>query len=487
MHTPSRRWSSALLLLALAAALFLYFPSLTNYVDLARQALDFPYSIDYGEGPLLDQVLRLASGEGIYDNDFAAPPYTISNYPPVFLLVQVPFAWIFGPAFWYGRAISLVSALLAAVFLGLTLHALTRDRLASLVGGLLLLAYPYVQFWSLLNRIDLLALALSWAAVYTAVAWGERRWGIPLAAGLLVAAIFTRQSYALAAPLGVFVWLLSARRPRQAFRLALIVGGASLALFLLLTLITWGGFYMNIVLANVNPFYWQTVEGYARQFYENSTILLAVAGLYLLLERWSEHTRAWPLVLAYAIGAAAGAITVGKDGSNVNYMLEVAAALCFAVGAGFAWLGRGVWLRLALLAALMFQLPVLQDWALRDFNGRLTEKTNQEPAMFRLAQVVREAGGTVLIGEEMGLVPLAGKRLYFQPFEYKMLAGGGLWDEEPFVRSIRDKEFALIVLYDSPYWPSLTSRWTPRALEAVRQSYRLDGSIGFNRIYRPRP
>ncbi len=151
-------FSSVVLTLAVLVLLWQVGAVIFNYARLADLALNFRYPIDYGEGPLLDQTLRLADGENLYKNDFSVPPYTISNYPPLFLLVQVPFAKIFGAAFWYGRGISFVSALITAVLIGLTLYTLTGNWLAAGTGGLLLLAFPYIQFWSLLNRIDTLAL-----------------------------------------------------------------------------------------------------------------------------------------------------------------------------------------------------------------------------------------------------------------------------------------------------------------------------------------
>src|SRR5919106_1271576 len=62
--------------------------SLFEYARLAGAALAFPFPLDYGEGPMLDQTLRLARFENIYRNSFALPPYTVSNYPPLFQLIQ---------------------------------------------------------------------------------------------------------------------------------------------------------------------------------------------------------------------------------------------------------------------------------------------------------------------------------------------------------------------------------------------------------------
>src|SRR5688572_8008947 len=113
-----------LLLARLGIALF-------EYARLAGAALAFPFPLDYGEGPMLDQTLRLVGFENIYRNSFASPPFTVSNYPPVFQLIQAPLARICGPAFWYGRLISIVSVLMAAGLIGLILHTLTGDRIAS--------------------------------------------------------------------------------------------------------------------------------------------------------------------------------------------------------------------------------------------------------------------------------------------------------------------------------------------------------------------
>ena len=147
-----------ILLMAQGRALVLF----AQHVPLA---LNDPYTLNYGEGPLLDQAVRLARGENIYQADLATPPYTITNYPPLYVLAQVPFVERFGPAFWYGRLISLISILVAALLLGLTVQAVTKDWIAGLAAGLTLPAIPYVYYWSALARIDSLALALSMAGL----------------------------------------------------------------------------------------------------------------------------------------------------------------------------------------------------------------------------------------------------------------------------------------------------------------------------------
>src|SRR3712207_2832063 len=126
------------------------------------------------------------------------PRSTLFPYTTLFRsLVQAPFVWLFGPELWYGRLISLASVAATALFVALTLFALTRDRIAAMAGGLTFPAIPYVLRWSSLGRVDLLGLALSWAGLLVVVRWPGRRGAIAAAALLFVAAVLTRQTYVL--------------------------------------------------------------------------------------------------------------------------------------------------------------------------------------------------------------------------------------------------------------------------------------------------
>ena len=432
-------------------------------------AIRFPYPLDYGEGPLLDQSIRLARLESIYQRDISQMPYVIANYPPLFVSLQVPFVWAVGPAFWYGRVISTLSILVAAVSCGLLVHALTRDRVAALVSGLLLLAFPYVLHWSPLNRVDSLALALSCVGLYVIVRWADRPRGLIGGAILLTLAVYTRQSYALAAPLAAFIWLLRERPRKRARILAAWVTGLGVVLLAVLLFMTKGGFWFHIVTANVNPFYWDTVQRYAKEMALHIPGLLAGSAVFLAIGTW-RRPRSWWLVGPYLVGALLSAITVGKDGSSVNYMFELSAALSLAAGALVAWAGRRRWLRAFLILSLSVQVGVMMRWTEEEYVVRVMDKIEQEGEIARLSEIVVQAEGTVLADEYMGLIPLAGQDLAYQPFEFKQLYIGGLWSQWPFVDQIYRQEFAAILLYDPPFWDSPAARWTDemRTMMAMR-------------------
>ncbi len=268
-----------------------------------------PYSLDYGEAPLIDQATRLAAGKTIYRADISTPPYTIANYPPLFVISLIPFLNWFNSPFQMARVVSVVATIFSAVFIGLTIRTFNqslnasplvapesqektlgrspskfqifnKNWFAALVAVACFIASPYVVLWSSLARIDSLALAFATAAIFVFARWPRARWGWVTGGLLLVAAAYTRQSYILAAPLAAFIWLWSQNK-RRALALALLVGGLGIALFLLLNSLTDGGFFYNIVTANVNEFGWDRLKDHLQGLWETYTILLLMGILYL--------------------------------------------------------------------------------------------------------------------------------------------------------------------------------------------------------------
>lgn len=448
------------------------------------QAVQFRYPLDYGEAPLVDQALRLAAGKGIYRPSLTTPPYTIANYPPVYPLALAALVKLFGPSFVAGRLISILCAVLTAVLLSKIVGVFSQDRIAAAVSGLVFLAFPYVVGWSKLARVDLLALALSSAGLYVLVRWPGTRRGTIGGGLLLVAAIYTRQSYALAAPLAACAWLWSQNR-RHAIGLAALVGGLAVALFLVLNALTGGGFFYNIVTANVNAFRLADLARWWRDLTGAAPILLLLSGLFLTLGL--RRVRLWPLLAPYLIGAALSALTIGKIGSNMNYLLELCAALSLVAGACAAWSTRRSWLRSALLLSLALQTGLLIQASLRDPLPGLKWRVEQPQQSFsELEQVVTGADGPILADEFMGLLTLQNKPLYIQPFEVAQLANAGLWDQSPLLASIRARAFPAIFIHHFSGYPVYEQRWTTEMLQAIMAHYEPTAFLAETIVYRPR-
>ena len=231
------------------------------------------YQLDYGEAPLVDQANRLGNGENIYHRDLSTPPYTVGNYPPLYVLILTPFVKVFGPSFFPGRLITLISTLGSAILLGGVAFNLTQNRWAARVTGAFFLTIPYVVGWSGFARVDMLALAFSTGALYIGTRLEQTRKKIITSALLLTASIFTRQTYGLAAPLTLFIWTFIEDR-RRAFLLAGITAVVSGLLVLILNWISHGGFLFHIISANVNPFEWSLVQEHFSGLRETEPILL---------------------------------------------------------------------------------------------------------------------------------------------------------------------------------------------------------------------
>ncbi|MBN2394026.1 MAG: glycosyltransferase family 39 protein [Anaerolineae bacterium] len=477
------------------------------YAIHAVLALLYPYPLDYGEAPLVDQAMRLAKGEAIYRANLDTPPYTITNYPPLYVLAMTPFIWIFGPNFWAGRLISIVSVLATAYFLGIIVYTQSHshDRFAARLTALLFLALPYVVGWAKLARIDLLALALSTAALYVIARWPQNNRGLVGTAALLTAAIYTRQSYGLAAPLAAFVWVWARRGWRAAFALAGMVGAIGLSLFAILNLATGGGFFFNIVTANVNPFNVDTVTRYVREMRGLAPILLIFCAVLIFAipaRARGKLGRAdgWPMVIPYLAGALLSAGTIGKIGSNVNYLLELCAALALVAGTVLTWSGR-VWrdaaespgpawvpplIRSVVLILLAVQAGMLMQFTLlnpvQDFKYRASGRQGLQ----QLHELVAETIGPILADEYMGMLTLEDRSLYIQPFEVTQLANAGLWDQSPLLESIRAEAFPLILIHHFRGYPVYKERWTPEMLDVIQEHYVASGFEADTILFRPR-
>lgn len=495
-------------------------------------AVTHRYPLDYGEAPLVDQAMRLVNGEPLYRRDLSAPPYTISNYPPLYGLTLAPGVALFGPNFWAGRLISSLCAIAAGIFLALIIYDASRDPWAAATTAGVLWAMPYVVHWAGLLRIDLLALALSAAALYVLVRAPETRAGLLGGAILLTAAAYTRQSYALAAPFAAFVWLWSQQGWRRAFTgksqnaldgsrggmasegvgvggikgfflgrspgyrpgfftLAALVGGMGLVLFVIINALTGGGFFFNIVTANVNEYGVDRLLWNLRTLRRDLPLLLLMGALALLLLPVVRLPH-WTLIVPYLIGGFLSMLTIGKVGSNVNYFLELCAALSLVAGAWIAWLRSTPRLRRwpVVRAALVLLVGVQIGWMMQrtrdEYLPRVLHRRAMREELRVLETDVAEAGGTVIGDEYMGLVTLQGKPLYIQPFEVTQLAEAGLWDQTAFVSDISDQHFSLILIHHFPGAEVHRERWTPEMLDAVERAYYLSDKVADTHVYRPR-
>ncbi len=468
---------------ALIVIWFFLTPPLVIFSLHAIQSIAHPYPLDYGEAPLINQALELSSGENIYRPSLENPPYTVANYPPIYVLSLLPFTILDVNPFQWGRIISLGATLVSAVFLGLITHHFSKNRLAAIATSVIFLSFPYVVEWSVRARIDCLALAFATSAIYILACWPKFRWSIFCGGILLVAAAYTRQSYILATPLAAFAWLWSQKKIR-AIQLTILVGGLGGFLFLLINTLTNGGFFYNIITANVNEFGWGRLQNNLQGLWNNASILLILSCIFLVIAR--KYIRSWFLIAAFLVGAFLSVLTIGKIGSNVNYFLELTAALSLVAGVFIAWSQKHTWRFILIILLVCIQIGMLMKSTMGYQVDRiLVSRRGDFAALQYLEQVVVDLDGPVPADEYMGMLTLHDRPLYIQPFEVSQMAKEGVWDQQPFLLDISRQAFEGILIHQFGLYPVHRERWTPEMLSAIQENYRPTKTLAGTVVFYP--
>lgn len=496
-----RRWTVAralLLLPGLAYLLVLLYHGLTVAL--------FPYDLDYGEGYVLNDALRLLRGEPLY-GDIIRFPMVRSPYPPLVPAITAPLLALLGPGFLPGRLLGLAAALATAglVFLGVR-RATDRPLLGALAASVYL-GSPHLYQWAAFQRVDTVAVLGALGATLLATeARTARR--AALAGALAALALLSKQTM-VAAPAAIGLWLLVARpRLLPAFLAAL---AAPLALFGGgLLLLSAGRFADHVLLGNAaNPFHPNRLLRFQLEFWALHLVVGGVALGWSLAQLPNLRSYRPPrqvagaepgtapardadrLLALYALAAFAVSLSVGNAGSSVNYFLEFLPAACLAAGAAAgAFLGRRSrptdWAFLLALAGLQLALlfhvpnragvwvsylpphgdtPVAADWAVGA----------------RLDELVRMTAGDVLL-EPAGFAARNGRAVLVQPIDLRAEQVRGRWRPDDLVAAIAARRFGLIVL---------SYRLLPaEALAAIERHYVLveelrgPGGLPY-RIYRP--
>jgi hypothetical protein len=497
----SRRWLvRALWVLALAG--LVYLAALTLWLAVA--GLVFPYQLDYGEGFLLHFVREWSRGQPIY-KAAAGYPYILANYPPLAILLALALVPLLGLGYAAGRiwtllAIVAVTALVAA-WVRRDAHA-GRWPVAT-AAALLLAGSPTIYHWAPLFRVDLLGLALTLGGLYAvAVAYPRRPaparpallW---LAVALFVAGLYAKQSF-LFAPAAAVAYLLVVRR-QAGVVLVVAMGLLGGALFLLLNLLTRGGFWYGLVGSNVNPFLWPEFWRQQADFWGTFAPLALLAALYLGDKFWLRRhepllARLSPLDL-YLPAALLSLWFAGKAGAWENYFFEAQVALTLAAGLALARLAarplprslsvgtRAVLARAAVPLLVLLQV-VLMWHTPRDAQRylRLTAESNEAMAP------ILAATPDPIFSEDMGLLVTNGKVLDYCSFQYSQLARAGRWDQAWELGQLRSRAVNLVVLERGTRLDvERYQRFTREFLSELDRNYRHEATVGKYELYRPDP
>ena len=481
----------------LALALLL---GLARYSWLVFDVLRFPYELDYGEGIVWQQMRMIVSGDGYAP--LRAYPAIVFHYPPLYHLASAAMAQVSGiDQLAAGRLVSVLCTLLAAAMIGLIAAGFgpasggnDGNRLAIRAGGLCAALAVFgtepVLAWSVLMRVDMLFVALSFTGLWLGIRALRQPRMIHGAAVCFAGAIFTKQT-AIAAPLAVFA-VMAVVRPRTAF--AGIATGLATALAALALAMrqTNGEFLHHIIVYNMNRF--ALINGLDIPVAVGKHFGLVVLAWMAIVRRLRAltasaqaaggllaHLRTVPgdaglaMVSMHLALATAMMGMIFKSGSGINYFLEwmFLVALCAGLGIADCLRWAEVEPRNLLIAALPW-LVTIETFAFCGLFETDYAKRAVFAADFRRIAAVMRAAPAPIISDDMVLLLRAGKPVVMEPSIFAELSAKHVLDDRPLLAAIAARRLALVLTENGPGDPIYDSRYTPALTRDIQQAYPQD-------------
>jgi hypothetical protein len=404
--------------------------------------LAFPYELNYGEGYVLNDAVRLAHGQSLYV-DLQQFPMVRSPYPPLFPLIWSWLVPLAGPALWPGRALEIISLLAVGAVVAVNACRTRRGAWPVVVSVGLVAASPFVYQWAGYARVDVLALAFAAAGV-VAAQWVPGRRGIVLAAVGCTLALWTKQttltaSVAVALALGLRSW-------RDGLAFVGLVALPTIATGALLNAATQGEFMRHVILGNAsNPLLPLRAAIYVGTFVFLHLIALA-AGVWWLRRAFNGRPSPVAVYLPVTLFAA---LSAGNGGSSVNYLIEPAVALALVVP--FAWraLPRAAPVTGPLFAVLQLALLVhvpngfgttyLAESAIGRTPGAADWATGAQ-----LDDLVRGTSGELIV-EPASFAVRNDRPVYLQPIDLRAEELHGRWQPGPLLDALVGGRFSRVI------------------------------------------
>ncbi len=462
------------------------------YLRYALAEIAYPFEVFDAEGIVWQQAM-LIPGSRMY-GDITRYPFIVFHYPPLYHLCVHGLSVLGINPLEAGRGVSVLATLLTGGLIAAVVMRAARPGMARLArnlgaaaGGLV-----YFSFWpviavSPLLRVDMLAVALSFAGLRCAMPAEGRRGPYYGAMVLFVMSVFTKQT-SLLAPMSMLLVLLLIE-PKFALRLfgfGLLAGGIPLAV---LTWITDGGFLRHLTLYNINRFSLSLMaDQLLGQLPQAVFLLLAVVGVVVAWRqvasghrragfaavrqalRHNLNLRAMAMLSLYLVLSTGSLMALGKSGGGLNYYVEWMAVLSVVLGLMVAAVAEqqspgennvpapprmlGLLVPLLLLAQLA-ALPVARDFG------------PNSPADREKLQALQDRVGAApkpVLSTDMVMLMQSGKGVPWEPAIFHELASTGLWDEQLIVAMIENHAFSFVITRPD-------SQFTPAVAQAIATAY----------------
>ncbi len=322
---------------------------------ITTSRLIYPFDVGHFEACIWTPALLSAQGENPYAYA-TREPFVMAPYGYFYYLAVGVGLRLFGWQFWFGRGLTVLSAVVCVVCVARIARTITSDRRAVMVGVLWLLSTITMFHWVGVHRPDLIALALSFAALALVFAeGGEQDWiGLRtlLVIALLTVAVFFKQT-ALLPIAAVVARYLQAQRVKQAGAVVFGVGLSGAIIAAAIELTSGGGyFWQHFTLMRSTPHSYADALHWVVSLLKSPSTWIAAGLIVAAVARRFDAAvfRSWPefrkwlqspecLIGCYLIVALAFAfVTSARRGAYINYYLEASMVCAIAVAMAWRWL-----------------------------------------------------------------------------------------------------------------------------------------------------
>lgn len=467
-----------------------------------QAVLFYPYSLDYGEGIVWQQMRDMLNGTAY--GPLQVYPAIVYHYPPVYHMTSAALATLTGiDQLVAGRLVSILSTLATIYMVGLlTARAMPVDVekrvrviCATLAGLFFLTCYP-VLIWAPLMRVDMLSGALGLAGILLALRALERPAWIYGAALSFLLSVYAKQ-ISIAAPIAAFSVLLLVR-PGLAIR------GIALSTILGLLALTWlsvvtdGGFLTHILAYNINRF---LPSSFGEILLPQLIIHMALIALAVLgaAASWRTIGRAVSgkgsltlirevlgpnraliavlMLLIFFVLKTIMLLGVLKSGASFNYMIEWFSAVAIFAGLALAPVAAramgpmpaGWQLSLVPVTLGLVALP-LQLALLPVYFANAQVVAQKSEARARIVKRIASSARPV-IADDMTLLIRAGRNVEWESAITAELGQLGKYDQLAFAGLIRAHCFGLFVIEGKTDRSPFLVRYNPPVVAAIFSAY----------------
>ena len=509
-QTRVARDGIAILLLAglgiLMAIMLWHVGALLAYL---KTVLFYPYSLDYGEGIVWQQMRDMLRGSAY--GPLQVYPAIVYHYPPIYHMASAALATLAGiDQLVAGRMVSILSCFATAYMVGLLtarampaeIDELVRALCGTMAGLFFLNCYP-VLIWTPLMRVDILSGALGLAGILFALRALDRPAWIYGSAAMFLLSVYTKQ-ISIAAPMAAFSVLLLVR-PGTAIRgIAFSVISGLLAL-VWLSRVTDGGFLTHILAYNINRFLPSALGNILlpqlllHAFLIALSVLGAVASwrgvrgilpdkcsLPLLRQALAQNRAAAAALMLLIFLGLKTIMLLGilKSGANINYMIEWFSAVAVFAGLALAPMAAQA---MGLMSGVEKLSPVHTTLALIALPLQLLVLPVDFPTAQGITQAT-EAGdllvkriassGQPVISDDMALLIRAGRNVEWESAITAELGQLGTYDQVAFASLVRAHCFGLFVIEGKAGQLPFLARYNPPVASAILSAYPREEKIG---------